>query len=338
VPEVLADGAKTVGLTVVIEQPRPDTPAPLRAVHQAVAADLRERVRCVGGALEAAGRQASAGAGLRFGPGAGALLTVEGLAGLTAALAQASGTRLDLQLVDFTFVNNAEIPRSAGTCFAPVDGADLPVLALHRDAGPATRAALDGLGLDTSALRAVLPLLGDRDAEIVVAGGMRAHTWRYAEDQVACCVRLMADGGGSEPGRRCSELAGRCAPLACGAGEGARAPGGMLRALYDGVAGEEFVNGLRELGQAVFLDTRAFFGAAVAGRPAPTPEDLYWSDLGEPERVAHAGLRRLTELALGAGYPFILGGPSLLNGGMYALVETAWRVVPDVDLGFEITW
>jgi hypothetical protein len=296
-------------LPVLLEPPLPYTPAPLRSVQHAIAADVRGRL------AETWLDETDDGSRLVLAAGAGALLTSEAFAGL-AGLFGVGSTPLRLPVGNFERVDGAEAPRSGATCFAAQEGADLAPLELHSDTGPAARAAVESLAIDTSPLRAALPLLGDRDAEIAVAGDLPAHTWKYIEDQVACRVRVF----GVRSARR-----GRSE---CDLGKGTP---DLLRALYGRVAGEEFLAAGRELGQAVFLDTRRFM-------PGASVEDYYWSDLRQPGNVAHAGLRALTELGLSAAYPFILCGPSFMSGGFYAVVEAAWRVVPDLDLGYKITW
>jgi hypothetical protein len=289
---------------MIVGQPTSLTPAPVRAVQRAIAEDVRARCADLHGfewADEAApdGRPA-----IILEPGAGALLTVEAWQDLSvAAMGAAHPLRLPLDPV-----GQDALPRTAGTCFAVAGGADLLVLTLHPGAGPAARAALDSLELDARRVAGALRLLTDRDAEVALIGPLSSRVWQYIEDQVACRARVYADGDARH--------------------------GGLAAALYQRAGPEQFVAWLRSMVSAVFLDTRQF----LAGAPRPSEADYFWSDLGRPDAVEHSGLRRLTEIALHADLPIVLGGPTLLNGGMYALVEAAWRTGPDVDRGYRISW
>jgi len=71
----------------------------------------------------------------------------------------------------------------------------------------------------------------------------------------------------------------------------------------------------------VFLDTRPLFGHLGW---APSRADRFASDAGEPEVIAHDGLQELTTAAVAARAPVVLGGHSLVSGGLLALIDAAW--------------
>ena len=91
---------------------------------------------------------------------------------------------------------------------------------------------------------------------------------------------------------------------------------------------------LRELGHAIFVDSRHLF----CDDRKPTAQDFFNSDLGLSDKIRHPELRRLTEMALTADFPIVLGGASLVNGTLFALVEAAWRTGSDVDRGYSVAW
>ena len=79
---------------------------------------------------------------------------------------------------------------------------------------------------------------------------------------------------------------------------------------------------LAQLGDAAFIDTRvllAHLGLAASRR------DRFLSDLGSPGDIGEPFLRDFTEAALAAPIPVLLGGHSLVSGGLMALIEFAWR-------------
>ena len=212
-----------------------------------------------------------------------------------------------------------ELPRSGATQFDIDTPMDLLTLAIHPEAGPPSRSCLDGLTLDTSALEAALPLMLDRDATILVAGRVGSATWRYLERETACSTRVLSE----ERSMRAS-------------GRQARGEVRSLLGYYlDAVGFECFFETLATMGQAVFLDNRVILAHQGLW---PSAADRFHSDLRQPAQISDPFLRALTEAAMAAPVPVIMGGHSLVSGGMYALIEAAWarghdvprHVVPEV--------
>ncbi len=200
---------------------------------------------------------------------------------------------------------NESVERRASTQLDVDTPTDLMTLAPHPGVGPHTRAYLEGLDLDTSHVEQALQPLVDRDAEVLVAGRVSAAVWSYLERETACRVRVFAE----ERGMRASGRLGR--------GE-ARS---LLGYHYQRVGPQRFFETLAELGRAVFLDSRVIFAHLGVWPPAG---DRFYSDLRYPERIADTTVREFTEAAIAAPVPVVLGGHSLVSGGLYALVEAAW--------------
>ncbi len=204
-----------------------------------------------------------------------------------------------------------ELPRSGATQFDVDTPMDLLTLAVHPGTGPHTRECLDGLALDTSALEDTLPLMLDRDATILVAGRVSSATWSYLERETACSTRVLSE----ERGMRAS-------------GRLARGEVRSLLGYYlDAVGMERFFKELSTMGQAIFLDSRVIFAHQGLW---PSPADRFYSDLRQPDRITDSFVRALTEAAIAQRVPVIMGGHSLVSGGMYALVEAAWARGHDV--------
>ena len=91
--------------------------------------------------------------------------------------------------------------------------------------------------------------------------------------------------------------------------------------LLEEVGMERFGEELASLADGVVLDTRVLLAHADsrAGR-----EDRFQSDLLAPEKVADPWLRDLTAALAAAKTPILLGGHSLLSGGLMALTDQAW--------------
>ncbi len=204
-----------------------------------------------------------------------------------------------------------EMPRNGATQFDVDTPADLLTLSVHPATGPHARACLDGMALDMQALDAALPLLLDRDAEILVAGRVSSLTWSYLERETACRTRVISEERGMRASRRQAQGQVRS----------------VLGHYLDAVGLERFFEGLATMGQAVFIDNRVI----LAHRGLwPSAADRFYSDLRRPAQVGEPFLREFTAAAIAAPVPVIMGGHSLVSGGMYALVEAAWARGHDV--------
>jgi hypothetical protein len=188
-----------------------------------------------------------------------------------------------------------------------IDGpTDLAILALTGEGGPRLRAYLPALDLDTERYRRVLPLFCDREAEITVAGRVGSHAWQYLERETACRVRLFAEERGMEA-------------------EG-RAAAGKARSLVafflERAGPQPFFQALAELGDAAIIDTRVLLAHF---RTEAACADRFLSDLGRWREISEPFLRDFTRAAAEAPIPVLLGGHSLVSGGLMALNEFAWR-------------
>ena len=198
-----------------------------------------------------------------------------------------------------------ELPRTAATQLDVDTPMDLMTLKLHPAAGRHVRRYLEGLDLDISHLEEAIQLFTKREAMVVVAGRVSAATWTYLESETACQVRLFAE----ERGMRAS-------------GRQARGEARSLLGFYqDEVGAERFFATLGTLGQAAFIDSRVIFAHRGLWPPAA---DRFYSDLRQPEKIADPFVRHFTEAAMQAPIPVVLGGHSLVAGGLYALIEAAW--------------
>jgi CTP:molybdopterin cytidylyltransferase MocA len=198
-----------------------------------------------------------------------------------------------------------ELPRTAATQLDVDTPIDLMTLKLHPAAGQHVQRYLESLDLDISHLEEAIQLFTDREAMVVVAGRVSAATWTYLESETACQVRLFAE----ERGMRAS-------------GRQARGEVRSLLGFYlDEVGNERFFATLSTLGQAAFIDSRIIFAHRGLW---PLAADRFYSDLRQPEKIADPFVRHFTEAAMQAPIPIVLGGHSLVAGGLYALIEAAW--------------
>ena len=198
------------------------------------------------------------------------------------------------------------LPRTVASQF-DIDGPpDLAVLSLTGLGGPRLHSYVRGLDLDLTRYRQVLPLLVDPRAQVVIAGRVGSHAWRYLERETACRVRLFAEERGMQAD--------------------GRALSGMVRSLLglflDAVGVRRFFAALAELGDAALIDTRVLLAHLKIDA---SRADRFLSDMGRWQEVQEPTLREFTRAAMEAPIPVLLGGHSLVSGGLMALNEFAWQ-------------
>ncbi len=203
-------------------------------------------------------------------------------------------------------LRNVPLARTVGTQFDVDTPVDLAVLQLHPDVGPHSRRFLSGANLDTSRLRAAMRFFTDPNAEVVIAGRVGSHVLAHLETDLACRKRVFSE----ERGMRAS-------------GREARGEVRSLLGYYLAAVGpRRFFESLGALGQAAFLDSRVLFNHLGL---RPTAADRFHSDLFAAEAIGDPVIREFTEAARSAPLPVLLGGHSLVTGGLWTLIDAAWQ-------------
>ena len=193
-----------------------------------------------------------------------------------------------------------------------IDGPIDLVVTGDRDPGVAAAAATFGIDLArvTAAIDAVRAATADPRAELIVAGRTSASSLAWLERRTASRTRAIIE----ERGLRTSVA-------------GQRSPASVLGALLDRDGPGSLGDHLVRLGDAAIIDSRVLLAHRLGADEAawPAPEDRYASDLLLPERVADPWLRALTEAALEASIPVLLGGHTLVGPGIRLVVGPARR-------------
>ncbi len=217
-----------------------------------------------------------------------------------------SDNEVPRRLRDELGVGVVELPRTIATQFnldAPVD---LAALALTGGGGPRLQRCLEAAALDTDRLAAAARVFADRRAEVLVAGRVSARTWRFLERDTPVRVRVLSEERGMVSAGTEADGSARS----------------LLGQLIDAVGpGRAFGELLPELGDAAFIDIRP---ALVQLGIRASRADRYAADLGRPELIEDARLRAIVEAASSAPIPIILGGHSLVTGGLMLLNQWAW--------------
>jgi CTP:molybdopterin cytidylyltransferase MocA len=198
------------------------------------------------------------------------------------------------------------LPRSVATQMDIDSPGDLAVLSLTRQGGVRLQAYLQSLEVPTVSYRRVLPLFLDPEAQVIVAGRVGSHAWQYLERETACRVRLFAEERGMEAEGRAVVGAARS----------------LLGFYLAEVGAGRLFEAFSELGDAAFIDTRVLLAHE---RNLACREDRFLSDLGCWQQMRDPFLREFTRAASEASIPVILGGHSLMSGGLMLLNEFAWQ-------------
>lgn len=202
-------------------------------------------------------------------------------------------------------LRNLPLDRTSGTQMDVDTPTDLLVLALHPGVGPQLKRVLLQADLDTRRIERVSRFLTDPEAEVIVSGRVGSYLWSHLDSDLACRTRVFSE----ERGMRANGREAR--------GEVRSLLGFHVQAL--GAVG--LFDHLAALGNAAFIDTRVIFQHLGLSASGP---DRFYSDLLRPEKIAEPTVRAFTEAALEARLPVVLGGHSLVAGGLWALIEAAW--------------
>jgi hypothetical protein len=209
-------------------------------------------------------------------------------------------------LQDVAGLENRALPRTMANQFDIDTPGDLALLAYAGGAGPNLQRYIDTHPPDISHLTAAARLFTDRDAEVLVAGRVGSDVWRYLESETACRIRMYSEERGMQAAGR--DLNGEARSL--------------LAYHLRTVGTQRFFEELASMCQAAFIDTRPIF--AHMGLD-PSRPDRFLCDAMTPEGITDPFIGELTQAALEAPIPVVLGGSSLVASGVQLLSEAAWR-------------
>jgi 2-phospho-L-lactate guanylyltransferase (CobY/MobA/RfbA family) len=196
--------------------------------------------------------------------------------------------------------------RSIASQFDIDTPSDLAVLKLYGASGPRLRAFLDRAPLDLSRYERAMAFFLE-PAMVLIAGRVGSAVWQYLEHETACRIRLFSEERGMQADGR--ERSGQVRSI--------------LGLYLEQTDFDGLFRALAELGDAVFLDTRVLLAHAQV---FPSRPDRFLSDLGRWQEIEDPFLRELTRAAAEATVPVVLGGHSLVSGGIMALVQAAWDI------------
>ncbi len=211
-------------------------------------------------------------------------------------LAYRLGERAGLQV--------AALPKNAATQLDIDTPTDLLTISAHPSVGKNLSSFLDRVNIDTTRAEKLRSLLGNRDATVLIAGRVSASMALFLERATRCQWRIVSE----ERGMRAS-------------GRQAR---GEVRSLLgyfmEQSDARRFFDLLARLADAAVIDSRVLFAHR---KLHPTAVDRFSSDLLLAEEIGDPFIREFTLAARETSIPVLLGGHSLVSGGMDALVEAS---------------
>jgi hypothetical protein len=194
------------------------------------------------------------------------------------------------------------LPRDAKTQFDIDTPTDVLLLAAAERGGTRTKELLRTLSYRIPNVARLMELLRIRSARLKIVGRVNPMTWAYFERAVACRTSVISEGRGL-----------RAYPDGSGT-----LLGGFLK--EKGTV--PFLSRLEETADGAIIDSRPLL--ADEG-PIPAPSDRFASDLLMDSLIDDPKWRDFTLAAKQAKIPVVLGGHSLVNGGLYLLADSCWK-------------
>jgi len=196
------------------------------------------------------------------------------------------------------------IPNSAGIHFDLDTPTDYLVLALSGRGGPRTKAAVKAISWPQERLRQAADVLASDLPEVALIGRVGTPIIDHFNRYLRVRLRVFSEERGMK-------ALGR---------EAQGAVVSLVADLIEDIGPKRFFERLDGLCSTVFFDTRVVF--ASRGRRV-TEWDRFHSDLGMTTEIRDPWVRSFTEAALASRIPVVLGGHSLVSGGLWLLADRA---------------
>jgi hypothetical protein len=192
---------------------------------------------------------------------------------------------------------------AAGSRFDIDTPVDLLIAQRCPKIGRHLRSYLSDLGWESPQLDGVVAEMRREGGSLIVAGRVSPDAWAVLQRETRCWVRVFAE----ERGMRATGRQRR--------GE----VQSLLSSYLDLVGCEGFFESLAGLAQGVLLDNRVILASQ---RLWPSALDRFNSDLYRWCEIQEPFLRALTREASEADVPVVMGGHTVVAGGLMALAET----------------
>ncbi len=194
------------------------------------------------------------------------------------------------------------LPRTVHTQFDLDTPIDLLLLKETDRGGPRLRSFLENHTLRQPKLERVCSSLVERSALVYLIGRVSPVTWQSFETQVACRTAGFIEGRGMK------------------AHAYARSP--ILATVFRHRGVHELFAWLEGAADAAIIDSRPLLSWEGT---LPSAHDRFSSDLFRSDQIEDPRWREFTRAAAESSVPVLLGGHSLVSGGLYLLAEICWK-------------
>lgn len=194
---------------------------------------------------------------------------------------------------------------SAATRFDLDTPTDLLIASLHpriRTRLHSVLGRLDWVAEMKGRVEQILAVMARPGGHLAIVGRSAPSAWLMLDQATRCWVRLFVEERGMVASGRLRRGEVRS----------------LLADFLDYVGIEGFFAELAALAEAALLDNRVLLAAWGLW---PSPADRFNSDLFRWQEVKDPFLRQFARAAANASIPLLLGGQSLVNGGLMALVD-----------------
>ena len=194
------------------------------------------------------------------------------------------------------------LPVTLGTQFDIDTPTDLLVLAASPFGGKYLRQALDKLGLNTEKLEQAKNILRGAYNDVALIGRIGAPAMERLNKNLKVRLRVFSE----ERGMKALGRLDRNEVVS------------LLGFWLDEIGPDRFFAYLAQTVKAAFIDSRVLFAHR---KITPSDADRFYSDLGLYEKIKDPFVRDFTRAAVECSIPVVLGGHSLVTGGVLAFVE-----------------
>lgn len=191
---------------------------------------------------------------------------------------------------------------SMGTIFDIDTPSDLLVLGVCSNAGEKTRKTINSLNLNLDKVKKMLSVFEDGCKEILICGRVSPQILTHLERHISCRLRVFSEERGMKARGRIER------------GEVKSIIGSFL----SDVGIDRFFDHISSICDGAFIDSRVLFAHLKKNL---SKQDRFLSDLGEYECIDDDFVREFTKKSMESPVPIILGGHSLISGGLWVLGE-----------------
>ena len=194
------------------------------------------------------------------------------------------------------------LPHSLGVHFDLDTPTDALIMSLSPHTGKLSQEALRRLNWSTHFVEQAISRMSQTHVELGLIGRVNPTVMTHINSHTFCRLRVYSEERGMKALGR--EEEGKVVSL--------------LGHFIDSVGQEEFFRYLAATCDVAFIDTRVLFAHRKLDL---TEEERFLSDLGLWRELENEWLRGFTRAATEAAIPVVLGGHSLVTGGMWAIVD-----------------